>query len=147
FLRLVKKVGRPPAHHLHPVIDEMPDRLDEAQLFRLAVYDRQQDHAEAFLHGSVLVELVEHDLRLSSTLQFNHDAHAIAITLVANVGDVLDGLVVDEVGDALDEPGFVYLVGNFGDDNGLAVFAEGFNGGARAHHEASAAGAVGFEYS
>jgi hypothetical protein len=51
----------------------------------------------------VLEELVEHDLRLGSALEFDHDAHAVAIAFVANVGDVVDGLVVDQVGDALDQ--------------------------------------------
>ena len=48
-------------------------------------------------------------------------------------------------GDALDQAGLVDLVGNFGDDDGLAVFVEGFDGGFGAHHEAAAAGSVGFE--
>ncbi len=55
-----------------------------------------------------------------AALQFDHDAHAIAIAFVANVGDVVDDLVVDQVGDAFDQPGLVYLVRNFGDDDGLA---------------------------
>ena len=47
--------------------------------------------------------------------------------------------------DALDEARFVYLIGNFGDDDGLAIFGDVFDGGFGAHHEAAAAGAVGFE--
>ena len=54
------------------------------------LHDRQQDHAEAFLHRGVLEELVEHDLRFGAALEFDHDAHAVAIAFIANVGDVVD---------------------------------------------------------
>ncbi len=106
-------------------------------LFRLSVHDRQQDHAEPFLHRRVLEELVENDLRLGAALQFDHDAHPVAIAFVANVGDVVDGLVVHQIGDALDQTRLVHLVWNLGDDDGLPVFVDVLDGGAGAHHEAS----------
>ena len=51
----------------------------------------------------VLVEVVENDFGLFAALQFEDDAHAVAIALVANFGDAFDLLVVDERGDVLDE--------------------------------------------
>jgi len=101
------------------VIDEVLDGRDEAQLTGRAVDHRQQDHGKTFLHGGVFVELVENDLRLGTALEFDDDAHAVAVALVANVGDVFDFFVVDELSDAFDEDGLVYLVGNFGDDEWL----------------------------
>ena len=55
--------------------------------------------------------------------------------------------VVDQLRDALDQARLVDLIRNFGDDDGLAVFVEGFDAGLGAHHEAAAAGLVGFENS
>ena len=107
----------------------------------------QQDHAETFLHGGVLVELVKHDLGFGAALQLDDDAHSIAITFVADVGDVVDDLVVDEVGNAFDEPGFVYLIRNFGDDDGLLVFRHRLNRCFGAHRETSTPGFVGFKNS
>ena len=43
--------------------------------------------------------------------------------------------------------GLVHLIRNFGDDDGLAIFADVLDRGIGAHHEAAAAGAVGFENS
>src|SRR5258706_3207314 len=129
------------------MIDEVLDRLDQAHLFRLAIDDGQQDHAEAFLHGGVLVELVEDDLRLGSALEFDDDAHAIAIAFVAQVGDVFDGLIVDQSGHTLDQVALVHLIWNLSDDTGLAIFAEGLDGGTGPHHEASATGAEAFQNS
>ena len=55
--------------------------------------------------------------------------------------------VVHQLGNALDQPGLVDLVGNLRDDDRLAVFVESLDGGAGAHHEASATGSIGIENS
>ena len=137
--------GGAAADHIHAVIDEVLDGLDQAHFLGLSIHHRQQDHAEAFLHRGVLEELVEHDLRLGAALEFDHDAHAVAIAFVANVGDVIDDFVVHQLRDALDQARLVDLIGNFGDDDRLAVFVESFDAGLGAHHETAAAGSVGFD--
>src|ERR1035441_10636232 len=91
--------------------------------------------------------LFRSDLRFGTALEFYHDAHAVAIAFVADVGDVFDVFVVDQLRDALDQAGLIHLIRNFGDDDGFAIFAEGLDGGFGAHHEAAATGAVGFENS
>ena len=97
------------------------------------------------LHLGVLVELVEDDLVLGAALEADDDAHAVAVGLVAELvaGDVGDDAFVDELGDALDELGFVDLVGDLGDDDGLASAGDVFDRCFGAHHEAAAASAVG----
>ncbi len=125
------------------VIDEAADGLIEAQLPRLPVEHREEDHGEALLHLGVLVELVEHDLRLRAALELDDDAHAVAVALVAHVADVVDDFFVDQLGDALDELGLVDLVGNLGDDDRLFFLGQAFKRGAGAHEEAAAAGLVG----
>jgi len=42
----------------------------------------------------VLEKLIEHDLRLTAALQFNDDAHAIAVAFIADITYVVDDLVV-----------------------------------------------------
>src|SRR5258708_13816593 len=127
------------------VVDEVLDGLDESQFAGLAVDHREQDHGEAFLHGGVFEELVEDDLRLGAALEFDYDADRLfPSAFVAYIGNVLDVFVVDQLSDTLDQLCLVHLVRNFMDDDGLAVFCEVFDGGFGAHHEAAAAGAVGF---
>ena len=130
-------------HHVDAVIDEAANRLIESQLPRLPVEHREKDHREALLHLRVLVELVEHDLRLRAALEFDDDAHAVAVALIAHVADVVDDLVVHQLGDALDQLGLVHLVGNLGDDDRLLFLGQVFDGHLGAHHEAAAAGVVG----
>ena len=138
-----EQVGSAAADHVDTVLDEVFDRLHQAHFLGLVVRHRQQDHAEAFLHLGVLVELVEHELRLAVALQFDHDAHAVAIAFVADVGDGVDDLVVDQLRDALDQARLVDLVRNFGDDDGFAIFVESFDARLGAHDEAAASGFVG----
>jgi hypothetical protein len=76
---------------------------DQAQLARLAVDDRQHDDAEADLQLRVLVEVVEHHLGLLAALQLEHDAHAVAVALIAHFGNAFDLFLVHQRGDLLDQ--------------------------------------------
>jgi len=42
----------------------------------------------------VLEELVENELGLAVALEFDHDAHAVAVTLVADVRNRVNDLVI-----------------------------------------------------
>ena len=61
---------------------------------------------------------------MASRFGLDHHAHAVAVALVAQVGDALDGLLAHQLGDALDHAGLVDLVGHLGDDDRLAVLAD-----------------------
>jgi len=63
----------------------------------------------------MLIELVEHLARLGVALQFDDDGDAVAVGTIAQVGDVGNDALVDQLGDALDEQRLVDLVGQFGD--------------------------------
>ena len=62
------------------------------------------------LHRRVLEELVEDDLGDHAALELDHQAHAVAVGLVPEVGDLGDLLVVDEVGDLGDQPAVAALL-------------------------------------
>ena len=141
--RLAQQEDGAALHHVDAVIDEAADRLVEPQFARLAVEHREKDHGEALLHLRVLVELVEHNLRLRAALELDHDAHAVAVALVAHVADVVDNLLGHQLGDALNELGLVHLVRNLGDDDRLLFLGHVLNRHSGAHHKAAAAGFVG----
>ncbi len=90
---------------------------------RLPVDDRQQDHAERDLHLRELVQIVQDDFGLLAALQLEDDAHAVAVALVANFGDPFEALLVDQPRRVLDQAGLVDLVGQFLDDDRLAILA------------------------
>src|SRR6267154_2559782 len=131
------------AHDFDAMIDEQLDERDEAELAGLSGNDGQQDHAEGFLHLRVLEKIVENELRFFAALDFDHDAHAFTRGLVAHIGDAFDFFRLHQVGYPLDEPGFVDLIWDLGDDNVFAVLANFFDGRFRAHHETAASGFIG----
>src|SRR6267154_1830859 len=114
-----------------------------SELAGLSGNDGQQDHAEGFLHLRVLEKIVENELRFFAALDFDHDAHAFTRGLVAHIGDAFDFFRLHQVGYPLDEPGFVDLIWDLGDDNVFAVLANFFDGRFRAHHETAASGFIG----
>ena len=103
------------------VVDVRLEDLLDADGARLAIDQRQHVDGEGGLHGGVLVERVQQLPRVRLALQLDDDAHAVAVGLVAQVGDALDALGADEVGDLLDERGLVRLVRQLGDDDLVAV--------------------------
>ncbi len=125
---LAEEEGGAAAHDFDAVIEEGADGVVEREDLGLAVVDGEEDHREALLHGGVLEELVEDDLLLGAALELDDDAHAGAVGFVTHVGDVVDDLLVGELGDALDEVRFVDLVGDLGDDDRLAAAGDVLGG-------------------
>ena len=109
-LRPPELVARPARHHLELVGDVVPQGLPVGERPRHAVDERNQVHPETLLHLGVLVEVVEDDLGYGLALQFDHDAHAVAVRLVAQIGDVLQLAVLDQLGDLLEQIALVDLV-------------------------------------
>ena len=66
------------------------------ELARLAVDDGQHDDAEVDLQLRVLVQIVQHDFGVLAALQLDDDAHAVAVALVADIGDAFELLLVDQ---------------------------------------------------
>ena len=109
-LRPPELVARPARHHLELVGDVVPQGLPVGERPRHAVDERNQVHPEALLHLGVLVEVVEDDLGHGLALQLDHYAHAVAVRLVAQIGDVLQLAVLDQLGDLLEQIALVDLV-------------------------------------
>ena len=102
-------------------------------------------HPERRLERRVLEELVERDLRDRVALQLDLDAHARAVRVILEVGDLREHLVVDEIGDLRDHAGLAALlhaVRQLGDDDRALAAAQLLDVRPCAHHDAAAAGAV-----
>src|SRR5438552_1392979 len=137
--RLAQFEVRAPPYYVHAVIDEMPDAIDQTQLARLAVDNRQHDHAEADLELRVLVEIVKDYLGLLPALQLEDDAQAVAVAFIAYFRNALYFFVVQQRGGMFNEPRLVDLIRNLGNDDLLAIFPHAFDSGARPEFELTAA--------
>ena len=125
-------------------VDEVYEDVLERQHARLARDDGQVVDAEGGLERRLLEELVEDDLCVGVAPKLDDHAHTGAVRLVAQVGDALDNLLTDELGEALKEPRLVHLEGELGDDDGVFAGAlVGLDVGLCADADGALAGLVG----
>ncbi len=129
------------------MIDVALDQLQQAQRPRHPVDQRDHVGAEGRLHRGFLVEVVEDDFgRRPAALELDHQAHPRAVGLVAQVGDALEFLVADEVGDLRHQAAVAELLDRereLGDDDRLLAPPQRLDVGAGADLDAAAAGLVG----
>ena len=130
-------------HDLFAEGDEQRQQILQVHHLRPARIQRQDIGSKIRLQRREAIELVQHDIRHRLALQFDHDTKAIAVGFVAQIGDALDLLLAHQFGDALDHGGLVHLVGNFRDDDGFAVLADGVDRHLAAHHDRAAAEMIG----
>ena len=121
-----------PDDDLLAVVDEVLQQLLEVEDLRLVVEHPEQNDAEGGLHLGELVEVVEHHLGDGVALELDDHPDAIAVGLVAEIGDALEALGLDQVGDLLDQPRLVDLVGQLVDDDRRPLALLGFLDAARA---------------
>ena len=141
--RLAQLERGAPRDHLAPVREERLEHLAQVEQPGLAVDQRHHVDAERVLQLGLLVQVVQDDFGHLAALQLDHHAHARLVGLVADVGDAVDLLVVDQVGDPLEQQPLVDLVGKLVDDDRAAVAAVDFlEVRLRAHDHAATAGAV-----
>ena len=144
---LAQQIAGAPLDRFDAELEEHLEHLAQGEQDWLPVDKRQHVGAEIILEGGEFKQVVEHNLGIGIAAQFNHDAHAIAVAFVANVGNAFQFLVVNQLGDALDQGRLVGLVGQFGDDHRIAVGASlalhGFNRRHAAHRHRAPAGGVG----
>ena len=133
---------RAPQDDVAPVLDEQLQRLLEAQHDRSPLDDREHDHAERRLQGGVLVEIVQDAEHLRLALQLDHDAHAVAVGLIAEVGDTFELSLRDQLGDLGHKRRLVDRIWELVDDYPLAAVRRLFERMSRAHDDASVASRV-----
>ena len=121
--------------HLAPVGHEAVDHLAQAERLRHAAHEGEVVDAERHLQLRVGEELVQDDLRGDALPEVDHDAHAVPVALVVQVGDPVDLPFLHEVGDAHDERALVDLVGDLGDDDRVLALARGLDRHLRAHDD------------
>ena len=110
---------------------------------RAAAIERHHVGAEGRLQRGEAVELVEHHVGHRVAPQLDHDAIAVAVGLVAQIGYALDLLLAHQLGDLLHHRRLVHLIGNLGDDDGFALLAQRLDLGLAAHDDGAAAEVIG----
>ena len=131
-------------HHLAAVAQEGVQQLAQVQGARLPIHQGHGVDAEHGLHLRLLIEIVEHHFRVLAPAQLDINPHALLVGFVAQLGDAFNLLFLDQLGDFLDQPGLIHLIGQLVNDDGfLATLVGLFDVGAGTDINAAPAGAVG----
>ena len=77
LLRLAEQELRPAGDDFLAVVDEVLDQLLQPHRPRLAIHQRDVDHAHRDLARRVLIKLVDDDIRIGVALQIDHDPHRV----------------------------------------------------------------------
>ena len=141
--RLAQQELRAPRDDVLAEHDEGAQHVRQRHLLRLAAVQRHHVGSERGLQRREPVELVQHHVGHGVALQLDHHAVALAVALVADVGDALDPLVADELGHLLDHRGLVDLIRDLGDHQRLAVAADRLRRHPAAHHDRAAPRRIG----
>ncbi len=145
LLCLAQVVLRPPGQNFLLVgqilVNDLPQGQDPGLL--LIVHQCQHDNAEAGLQSGLLKEVVQHHLGVGILFQLDDHPHTVAVGLVPQVGNAVQALVLDLLGNVLDELALVDLIGQLRNDDPHPVLAEFLEFRSGPHHHLAAAGGVG----
>ena len=114
-----------PGDDLAAVINERRNQLDQRERARAPARERYEIGVVANLQIGRAVQMRQHRPDVRVAAQLDHEPHAVAIRLIAQVADAVDLLVAHMLRNLLDDPHLVGLVGNFGEDD-LHAVAGGF---------------------
>ncbi|MNJ31361.1 hypothetical protein D3C77_259960 [compost metagenome] len=128
----------PANDHFLAELEEELQQLAQAHLLGPPVVQRQHVDAERGLQRRIAIELIQDHVARGVALQLDDDAHALAVRLVADIGDAFQAFLAHHFGDALDQGLLVHLIGQFGDDDGVAILADFLHRSLAAHDDRAA---------
>src|SRR5205814_841026 len=100
LLRLFQLKARAADDHLAAMIDEMLDQLLEPHGARLAVHQRDVDHADGDLARRVLEQLPHDQFGIGVALQIDNDADLVLPPgMIVGVADFLEQVLLDTLAD------------------------------------------------
>ena len=123
LLRLGEVELRPADDDIATVSHVVCDQCLETQGLGPVVHECDVDDTVCDLHVSLLEQVLEDDVRDGILVELDDDTHTVPVGLVPEIGYTLYLLVLDPLGDLLDEHGLVHLVGNLVDDDPLLAVA------------------------
>ena len=121
------------------VLNIVTEHFFERQNTRHTIYQRQHNNTKANLKLRVLVELIKNNLRNNALLQVDNNINAASICAVVNVAYFCKLLIAHKLAQFLKQALAVYLIGNFFDNQLVAVVFDFLNLAFRTKRQRTAA--------
>ena len=101
------------SHYIYLVVDIMIQCLFQCQNLWHTIYQRQHNHTKVILQLSIFIQLIQNNLWIYISAQFDYDTHPFTVRLVTQIGNTVDFFVSCQFGNFFYQSCFVYLVWNF----------------------------------
>ena len=99
---------------LDAVIPETLEKLDESELFRLAVVQRDHDGPKRALEAGLLEQQLDDLPRLGTPFQLQYEPEPVPVRLVTDVGEVHNAAFSRKIGDLPDDTSLGDRIGKLG---------------------------------
>ncbi|MNV45670.1 hypothetical protein D3C71_1374750 [compost metagenome] len=110
----------------------MVQHVAQIQYLRLFVDNGQHVNTEGRLHRRMLVQVVQHNIRIHIAANLHHDAHSVTVGFVAQVRNAVNPFLTNQLGDLLHKARLINLVRKLVDDNPCLTIVV-LNSSLRAH--------------
>ena len=121
FAGFTQFVNGTAGNHFAAMPDKCVQHFLEIEDFRLAVDQGDHVDAENRLQLSVGKEVINDHVRVFTATQLNHYPDTFLVGLVPQLGDAFQSLLFYQLCNFLDQPRFVQLVRQLGNNDGVAV--------------------------
>ena len=129
-----------PNDHLVAVLNEGLDHILEVHQHGPATHKCDVVHREGTLQGGVLIQGVQHNAAHGILFEDNHNPHTLFVTLVVDVRNALNLLLVDHLGNLLYHIALVDHIGYLGDNDALPTGLGVLNLGLGPHNHTTPTG-------
>ena len=90
----------------------------------------------------MLVQKVQHDIRVHITAEFDADSHTLTVGLIPQIGDAVDFLISDKLRNLFNQTRLIYHVRKLRHNNTVLAVLHRLNARHRAYSDFSASGPV-----
>ena len=121
-------------NHLVTMLNKVLNHIFEVEQHRTTTYQRDIIYCKRTLQRSILVKSVQHYARHSILFEDDDDTNTLFVTLIVDIGDTLNLLLVDQGRNLLNHLGLIDHIGHLGNDDALTTRSGMLNLGACTHH-------------
>ena len=123
FARFAQFKCHPSRNNFFTECNKIAQKAAQGKLFGASAVQCKHVAAKRRLHRSKTIELVQNNFCRCVPFEFNDNTHTCPVAFVLNMGDAFDLFLAHLLRNFFNHRSFVHLIGNFFDDNRIAVFA------------------------
>ena len=137
LLRLLQIKASTTYNHIVTMLNEVLNQILQVQEHRATVNQRNVVNGKRCLQLGILEKCIEHHISRRIALNLNSDTSTLTVTLIVDMRDTLQLLLIDQLADTLNHLGLIDHIWNLRNDNCLVTCRRGFNLCTSTHHHAT----------